>query len=116
MKFKSFVKFLAGTVVIGSATVALMNALQKKGEASSEQYVKNTNPNAVNRVLNEEKYFEDHTEGYNVKETLGIIIAERHEEASEVIKEALSNINNIEKQSNDRAFEDLTNDLETLLK
>ncbi len=114
MKFKSFIKFLTGTVVIGAATVTLMNALQKKCDVSNEQHVKNTNANDVNRLKSEEKYIEDQTEDYNVKESAGIAIAVRHEEASEVIKEALSNINNNEKQSNDGAFEELTNNLETL--
>ena len=116
MKFKSFVKFVAGTVVISAATVAVMKVLQKKVELSSEQHMKNTNVTAVNQLLNEEKYSENRTEGYIVKEAAGIAIAERHEGASTIIKEALSNINNPEKQSNDAAFDDLTNNLESLLK
>lgn len=116
MKFKSFIKFLTGTVVIGVATVTLINALQKKYGVSNEHHVKNTKVNTVNQLKSEKKYIENQTEDYNVKETVGIAIAARHEVASEVIKEALSNINNGEKQSNDSTFEELTTDLEKLSK
>ncbi|WKT74940.1 hypothetical protein [Lysinibacillus fusiformis] len=116
MKFKSFVKFLAGTVAIGAATVAVVKVLQKEIELSSGQHVENTNATAVNQLLNEEKNSENQTEGYIVKEAARIAIAERHEGASTIIKEALSNINNTEKQNNDAAFNDLTNNLEPFLK
>lgn len=116
MKFKSLVKFLAGAVAISAAVVAVMKTLQKEVEVSSKHHIKNTNVNAVNQLLNEEKYSENQTEGYIVKEAVGIAIAERHEETSEVIKQAISNINNTEKQNNDGAFDELTNDLESLLK
>lgn len=116
MKFKLIVKFLTGTVVIGAATISLMNALQKKCDVNSTQHMKNINSNAINLLNSEEKNIEDQVENNNIKESVGIVIAARHEEASEIIKEALSNVNNTENQSNDSAFEEMTNNLETLSK
>ncbi|MFD4492237.1 hypothetical protein [Lysinibacillus fusiformis] len=116
MKFKSFVKFITGTVVIGAAAITLMNTLQKKSELNNQHVVKNTNVNVVNRLISEEKYNEEQKKDYTVKETVGIVIVERHEKASEVVKEALLNINSMENQSNDRAFEDLTKDIESLMR
>ncbi|GEM_PF-2631223 len=116
MKFKSFVKFITGTVVLGAAAITLMNTLQKKSELNNQHDVKNTNVNVVNRLISEEKYNEEQKKDYTVKETVGIVIVERHEKASEVVKEALLNINSMENQSNDRAFEDLTKDIESLMR
>jgi len=116
MKFKSTVKFLTVTLAIGAATVTLVNTLQKKRDFSSEQYMKDSNANSINQFKREEVNAEVQGDINNIKESAGIVIAARHEEASEVIREAISNINSTENQSNDRAFDDLLNNLESLSK
>lgn len=115
MNLNSFVKFTAGTVVISAVTVSVMKLLQKKVELRKKQHMENANVTVVNQLLNKEEYSENEAEGFIVKEAAGIKIAERHEGTTAIIKEALSNINNTEKQNNDGVFNDLTKNLESLL-
>lgn len=116
MKFKSFVKLLVGTVVVGVATVVVLNTLQKNNELTEEDEVKADNENIVKALLKTENNTENSVVGEAYKARAGIAIAQRHENATEVIAEALTNIKSTEKQHNDREFAELTNDLKSLLK
>lgn len=116
MKFKSFAKFLVGTVVVGAAAVVILNTLQKNNEVSDENQVRTDNKNTVNALLTTEDNNENQVVGDTYKEQAGISIAQRHESATETMAEALTNIHRTEKQNNDRSFDELTNDLKSLLK
>lgn len=115
MMIKTIVKFLTGTVIVVTTTLSLLSMLQKKRDTNMTNQMGHSGSNAM-EFLKAEEANKEYVESNTVKEAAGIAIATRHEEASTVIKEALSNINNTESQSNDSAFEEMSKDLELLSK